>query len=539
VERLARIADDARLQEFLTRGEGTLSPVRYLKTGVVFCADNLRRLADFPDECIDLVYLDPPFFSNRNYEVIWGDEAEVRSFEDRWTGGIEHYVAWMADRLTQLHRLLKPTGSFYLHCDPSASHYLKVRLDSIFGPRNFQNEIVWKRFSGKNDPKRFGRIHDCLLFYTKGREFTWNPQYGSFEPDYVEQNYRYVEFGTGRRYRRDNLTANKPGGDVDYEWHGAKPYKGRHWAYSREKMDQMLAEGRIEFRRTGMPVYKRYLDESPGVPLQDLWTDIKLASGSNERVGYPTQKPQALLERIITASSNRGDVVLDPFCGCGTTIAAAHTLGREWLGVDISPTACNVMKRRLDRLGIGADFQDLPATEADLRALLPFEFQNWVIQRVLGSHSPRKSGDMGIDGYSFFEQLPIQVKQSERVGRNVVDNFETAIERSGKHMGYIVAFSFTRDAYEEAARSKRRGTAAVTLVKVGDLIRVGELIESADQQNLVADLSRETPDLIQLFSAAKQNKAERPLPDVPGREARPRTRVLFESARRDRQAATV
>lgn len=508
-----------------------MAPVRYLETGVLHCGDNARLLADFPDECIDLIYLDPPFFSNRNYEVIWGDEAEVRSFEDRWAGGIRHYVDWMEPRLRQMQRLLRPTGSIYLHCDPSASHYLKVRMDDIFSPGSFQNEVIWKRSGAKNDPKRFGRSHDSLLFYTKSREFTWTPQYGPFEEDYVEQNYRYVEPETGRRYRRDNLTANKPGGDVDYEWHGARPYKGRHWAYSREKMDQMLADGRIEFRRTGMPVYKRYLDEMPGVPLQDVWTDIKLTSGSRERVGYPTQKPEALLERIIVASSNPGDVVLDPFCGCGTTIAVAHQLGREWIGIDISPTAVNLMKRRMDKLGVTAKAEGLPVTEADLKDLRPFEFQNWVIQRVLGTHSPRKSGDMGIDGYSFFEQLPIQVKQSERVGRNVVDNFETAVERSGKHMGYVVAFSFTKGAYEEAARAKAREKAAIVLVKVSDLVRVGELIESADTENLVPDLSRETPDLMRLFSAAKKRVPDRPLPEPPKRDAKPANKDLLESAR--------
>ncbi len=231
-----------------------MSPVSYLETGVLFCDDNRPRLREFPDECIDLVYLDPPFFSNRNYEVIWGDEAEVRSFQDRWEGGIHHYVEWMEYRLVELHRILKPTGSLYLHCDPSASHYLKIRLDEIFGLRQFQNEIAWKRFSAKNDPQRFGRSHDSILFYTKTQNYTWNPQYGPFEDDYVEQNYRYVEEETGRRYRLSDLTANKPGGDVDYEWQGMRPYRGRHWAYSREKMDQFLAEGRIIFRRTGMPV---------------------------------------------------------------------------------------------------------------------------------------------------------------------------------------------------------------------------------------------------------------------------------------------
>jgi len=258
-----------------------------------------------------------------------------------------------------------------------------------------------KRGTPKNDPGRFGRSHDTILFYTKGTKWTWNVQYGPYEPSYVERDYRYVEEGTGRRYRLDNLTANKPGGDTDYEWHGARPYKGRHWAYSREKMDQFLAGGRIVFRRTGMPVYKRYLDEMPGVPLQDIWTDISLPSGSRERIGYPTQKPEALLERIITASTNEGDVVLDPFCGCGTTLVAATRLRRQWIGIDTSPTAINVMRHRLRRVGASANIVGLPVTEQDLTALKPFEFQNWVMQRIHGTHSPRKTGDMGIDGFSF------------------------------------------------------------------------------------------------------------------------------------------
>ena len=198
------------------------------------------------------------------------------------------------------------------------SAYLKVLLDAIFGAVNFRNEIIWQRSGAKNDSLRYGRSHDVILFYTAGRAFTWNPQYLPFEQSSVIKNYTHFEAGTGRRYRRGDLTAAKPGGDVDFEWHGVRPYKGRHWAYSRENLDQMYAAGRIEFRRTGMPVYKRYLDEQPGVPLQDVWTDVRLASADKERLGYPTQKPVALMERIIEASSNEGDVVLDPFCGCGT-----------------------------------------------------------------------------------------------------------------------------------------------------------------------------------------------------------------------------
>jgi DNA modification methylase len=445
------------------------NPSPLLDTGVLYREDNLIQLARFPDECIDLVYLDPPFFSNRVYEVIWGDEAEVRSFEDRWAGGIQNYIEWMQERVVHLHRVLRPDGSLYFHCDPHASHYLKVMLDEVFGFRNCQNEIVWKRFSSKNDPNRYGRSHDVILFYTKGPKFTWNTQYGPFEEDYVDTNYRYTEEETRRRYRLSDLTANKPGGDTDYEWHGMTPYRGRHWAYSRENMDQFLAEGRIVFRRTGMPVYKRYLDEMPGVPLQDVWTDIRLHAGSNERLGYPTQKPRELLERMIVASSNIGDVVLDPFCGCGTTIEAAHRLNRQWIGIDISTTAMEIMRRRLLKVGCVPTIENTPSSIPALKELKPFEFQNWIVNAVNGTQSAKKVGDMGIDGYWFFTKEPIQVKQSEHVGRNVVDNFETALRRAGETAGYIVAFSFTRDAVEETARAKHDGF-NIRLVKVSEIL---------------------------------------------------------------------
>lgn len=340
-----------------------------MKTDVLYYGDNLDILRRYiPDASVDLVYLDPPFNSNRDYNVIFKDEsgrksdAQLLAFEDTWhwgpsaeatyaylTNTARHegrvpstvstivaalragigenqmmaYLVEMAVRLVELYRVLKPTGSLYLHCDPTASHYLKLVLDGIFDVRNFRNEISWKRFSAKNDPKRYGRNHDVILFYSKGSTITWHPQYGPFEEDYVAENYRYIEPGSGRRYRLSDLTANKPGGDVDYEWHGVHPYKGRHWAFSRDNLDKFLAEGRIVFRRTGMPVYKRYLDEMPGVPQQDIWTDIRLQAGSKERLGWDTQKPLALLERIISASSNPGDIVLDPFCGCGTALVAA------------------------------------------------------------------------------------------------------------------------------------------------------------------------------------------------------------------------
>jgi DNA methylase/restriction endonuclease len=252
-------------------------------------------------------------------------------------------------------------------------------------------------------------------------------------------------------------------------------------------MDELLRQGRIVQTRPGaVPQYKRYLDEMPGVPLQNVWIDVPVINNrSREKLGYPTQKPEALLERIISASSNPGDIVLDPFCGCGTTIAVAQRLRREWIGIDISPTAVGLMKRRMEKLGaVGIKLVGMPVTEPQLRALKPFEFQNWVIQALNGTHAPRKVGDMGIDGYSFMEHLPIQVKQSEKVGRNVIDNFETAIRRSGKDRGMIVALSFGRGAREEVARAKADG---LTI----DLVTVQRVLE--DPSDLV------TPDAAQLW----------------------------------------
>jgi hypothetical protein len=267
------------------------------------------------------------------------------------------------------------------------------------------------------------------------------------------------------------------------------------------------------------------MSEAPGPPVGDVWTDISpLQGGSTERLGYPTQKPEALLERIIRSATSENQIVLDPFCGCGTTIAVAERLGRQWIGVDISPTAVGVMERRLLKATNGAikvRLEGLPVTEADLRKLKPFEFQNWVIGQISGTQSPRKSGDMGIDGWSFMYHDPIQVKQSERVGRNVVDNFETAVERSGKDVGYIVAFSFTRGAHEEAARAKAKGKARIVLVTVSELIEgakylLGPVLIQAlplpDPGPAQAPTSprRPTPDLIGIFGNIKKNVFDRP-----------------------------
>jgi adenine specific DNA methylase Mod len=338
----------------------------------LYYGDNLEVLrSEIADESIDLIYLDPPFNSQATYNVLFRSpagersRAQIEAFEDAWhwtdeaekafdevmTSGnadaaemlramrsflkendMMAYLTMMAVRLLELHRVLKQTGSFYLHCDPTAGHYLKTLLDAVFGPDKFRTEIVWKRSSAHSDTKQgrrqHGRVHDLIFFYTKGEAWTWNPIYTPYDQDYRDAFYKHIEPETGRLYRLGDLTG--PGGAAKgnprYEVMGV----ARYWRYSQEKMEELIRQGRIVQTMPGaVPAYKRYLDEMPGVPLQDIWTDIgPIGAQAQERLGYPTQKPLALLERIIQAGSNEGDIVLDPFCGCGTTIHAAQKLNR-------------------------------------------------------------------------------------------------------------------------------------------------------------------------------------------------------------------
>lgn len=439
-----------------------------LPTGVLYCDDNLPRLQELPSGSVDLIYLDPPFFSNRVYEVIWGDEAEIRSFDDRWEGGMQHYIGWMRDRLTEMHRVLKATGTLYLHCDPHASHYLKVMLDDVFGSTaRFISEVVWKRTSAHNRVTRFGPVHDLILVYGKSTRWTWNPVYVPYDEDYVESNFRRRD-SSGRRFSTADLTSNNPG--ARFEWQGRLPPGDRYWGVSLDTMKQHEANDRLYYTRNGLPRLKNYFDQMPGQLVQDVWTDIRpLHANAREREGWPTQKPEPLLERILAASSNPGDIVLDPFCGCGTTLAVAERLNRQWVGIDISLTAIDIMERRLMKLGRRPIIVNAPTTIDALKRLKPFEFQNWAISAINGTHSPRRSGDMGIDGHWFFTRDPVQVKQSEHVGRNVVDNFETAVRRAGYDTGYVIAFSFTRDAVDEVARARSDGL-TIHLVKAAAVL---------------------------------------------------------------------
>ena len=348
----------------------------------IWTGDNLAIMRGMNSESVDLIYLDPPFNSKRTYSAPIGSKAAGAAFKDTWTlddvdlawhgeiaeqnpavyavidaAGIAHgkgmksYLIMMAVRLLEMRRILKPTGSLYLHCDPTASAYLKLLLDSVFGSVNFRNEIVWKRTSSHSDGaqgrKQYGRVCDGLLFYTRGAEWTWNLQYTPYDQTYVERAYRHVEPNTGRRYRLDNLTG--PGGAAKGNPSYAVLGVTRFWRYSEPRMQRLIEAGRVVQTKPGaVPAYKRYLDEMPGVPLQDLWADVgPIGAAAKERVGYPTQKPIALLDRIIKASSNAGDVVLDPFAGCATACVSAETLGRQWVGIDLSELAASLVKTRL------------------------------------------------------------------------------------------------------------------------------------------------------------------------------------------------
>ena len=379
----------------------------------IWTGDNLDILRGLNSETVDLIYLDPPFNSNRNYSAPVGSKAAGAAFKDTWTlsdldvawmgliadeqpaianllhtaslthgKGMQSYLTMMAIRLMEMRRVLKDTGSIYLHCDPTASHYLKLLMDAIFGAGSFRSEITWKRTSAHSDTRQgrrqHGRIRDLLLFYTRSDEWTWNPTYTDYDPEYIANFYKHVEPETNRKYRLDNLTG--PGGaakgNPQYEVMGVT----RYWRYSQEQMELLIDEGRVVQTRPGtVPQYKRYLDEIPGVPLQDLWTDIRpIQSQSRERIGFPTQKPLALLERIIRTSSEEGDMVLDPFCGCATACVAADKLGRGWVGIDISPKAVELVNMRLGQ-AMGSLFHhgyvtartDIPK-RTDIETLRPY-----------------------------------------------------------------------------------------------------------------------------------------------------------------------
>jgi len=422
----------------------------------LYFGDNLPILRSMPANMVDLIYLDPPFNSSRSYNVLFKDEsglssdAQITAFDDTWHWGpsaeqayldilqtnpgvvddllaalrtiigenqMLAYLVMMAARLVELYRVLKPTGCLYLHCDPSASHYLKIILDTIFGYQNFRSEITWKRTSSHGNVSiGFGSVCDIIFYYTKSNNFVWNQIYIPYSKDHIEKDFKKID-DKGRYYTTSDLRnpGYRPNLIYDFSASNGIIYKPHPngWAVTKEKMEQYDHEGRLYFPPTGGRLrLKRYLDETPGEKIQNLWDDIPpIASQSSERLGYPTQKPIALLERIIKASSNPGEIILDPFCGCGTAIAAAEKLGRRWIGIDITYLSINLIENRMRAMFPGIQFEvvgkpkDL-ASARDLAQRDRYQFQWWALSLVgakplggteLGG-TGKKGSDKGIDG---------------------------------------------------------------------------------------------------------------------------------------------
>ena len=422
----------------------------------LYFGDNLEVLREsIKDESVDLVYLDPPFNSKRDYNLLFkspeGTEsnAQITAFEDSWhwgqqavhefqevvqgsnthvaellvalkgflgTNDMMAYLTMMANRLLELQRVLKPTGSLYLHCDPTASHYLKLVLDGVFGVENFLNEIIWKRTSAHSSAKRYGPSHDVILFYGRSEKALWNPILSAHDQSYIESHYGQAD-PDGRSWQPVDLTgAGTRNGETGKPWRGFDPNtKGRHWAYLPSALDEMDKNGLIYWPKKdgGWPRQKRYLSEKDGSPIQDVWGDIfPVNSQAQERLGYPTQKPLALLERIIQASSNPGDVVLDPFCGCGTAVDAAQKLGRQWIGIDITHLAVSLIEKRMkDRYpGITFEVHGTPkdlAGAVDLADRDKYQFQWWACSLVDAQPfgGKKKGADGGIDGLIYFGDI--------------------------------------------------------------------------------------------------------------------------------------
>lgn len=499
------------------------------RENTLYYGDCLDVMADWPDNCVDLIYLDPPFNSNANYNILYGSsasrQAQLLAFEDTWSwdgpavrrvelleNAIAHpanraikglrilldrtgmlaYLSYMAERLAMMKRLLKPSGSLYLHCDPTASHYLKVLLDEIFGKDNFQNEIAWRRLlGGKSDAGRYGRSSDRLLFYSRSENFHFEPPRLQGHDDKVLDNWYSKQDEHGAYASRPLTAAGPSGGDSGQPWRDISPTG--HWTVPRilqqryeretgnilkgtvrERLEILARSGFIDFSSSGLPSWRRYLDEANPPRVHDLWFDDEvrpIGRTSKERLGYPTQKPVALLERIISASSRAGDIVLDPFCGCGTTVAAAHNLGRRWLGIDVSPFAIKlIVKRRfpgmhIDTLGFPVDMEGATVLAREN----PFDFEKWAIDCITGMvPNTSQRGDGGVDGRgtlilkpeNYSDQVLAQVKGgSYSIGQ--LRDFLHTVEREKAALGVFITL--------HALQGRQRQNAEAELAGVGEL----------------------------------------------------------------------
>ena len=466
----------------------------------LFYGDNLEVLREHvPSKSIDLVYLDPPFNSNRSFNVIFGRNstggdvaAQIQAFDDTWrwtpvtdgqyeryalTGELPSrvaesltafrtllgendamaYLVNMAPRLVELHRVLKPTGSLYLHCDPTMSHYLKVLLDAIFGAQLFRGEITWLRTTTHSDAKRWSPNADIILYYGKTTTVTWNPMYVPHSEAYRASKYRNDD-GDGRGlYQLGDITSPNPRPNLTYEWKGHKP-PPNGWRYSRKTMEELDKDGRIWYpdSKDKRPRLKRYLADLEGTVVGNVWTDIPpINSQAAERLGYQTQKPLALLERIVTASSNPGGVVLDPFCGCGTAVDAAQNLGRQWAGIDITFIAVDLIEKRLqDRYpGIQGTYETfgIPRDMGAAQALFersPFDFERWAVSRLNAQPNEKQVGDKGVDGVARFYldkktigKVLVSVKGGKHIGPSFVRDLIGTVDTQKAQMGVLITMA--------------------------------------------------------------------------------------------------
>lgn len=474
----------------------------------LYFGDNLDVLREhIKTESVDLIYLDPPFNSKRDYNLLFKSpkghvsDAQITVFEDSWHWGEQAerefseiiyssntdvsemmqalrrflgendmmaYLVMMCNRLLELHRVLKHTGSLYLHCDPTASHYLKIVLDGVFGKENFRNEIVWQRTNVHSDSKTWSKVSDSIFFYTKSDKFAWNPQYAPHSEKHVESKYTGKETN-GRQYTLSDMTSPNPRPNMMYEWKGfAYPPNG--WRYSRETMAKLDADGRIWYPedKTKRPRLKRYLDEMPGTLVGNVWTDIPpINSQAAERLGYPTQKPLALLERIIKSSCPPDGVVLDPFCGCGTAVHAAEKHGFAWIGIDITHLAVSLIEKRLKdafpgiKIVVHGTPKDLGGAQ-DLAVRDKYQFQWWACSLVNAQpyQGKKKGADSGIDGLIFFQddaghpkKIVVSVKGGDNVTVSMVRDLGHVVEREKGVMGFFVTLADpTKPMKEEAAK---------------------------------------------------------------------------------------
>jgi len=479
----------------ITFGHPNLEPNR------LFWGDNLHVMRMLPSNSIDLIYIDPPFFSGRNYNIIFGDQNEIRSFTDIWEGGMLGYLIWLNARLLEMKRLLKPTGCICVHLDWHASHYVKGELDKIFGYDNFISEVIWKRRTAHSDQKQgskhFGKIHDTLLFYGKSSDYVWHPQYAPYSKDYITKGFPFKEPDTGRYYQLNAITG--PGGaskgNPNYEFLGVT----RYWRFKKETMEKLYKEGKIVQTKPGnVPRQKRYLDEMPGVELQDIWLDVKPVSNSKEDFGYPTQKPEALLERILKAFTNEGDVVADFFCGGGTTPAVAQRLGLGWVACDQSRVAVAITQGRIESMyekhkGIQSTLTGVPDISLEywgtyeipsLIDLSEEDFRSFVISAFGGRIST--SGNH-IHGYK--RDTPIFVgppAQNKQISKDDVIGFAKEISTTkGKMSGIILAWAFAPSARKAAEELLAKGNPVVLIQ-----ISLTE-IESSEFRNHISKLHNE------------------------------------------------